>query len=330
MPPAHFKLIDPSIRAFHDATLPTREERRENLNNLAIPCANFEECGKTKPRSELKVCAKCKLARYCSQACQKSHWRAIHKAQCSPAGEGSPQALPIKLAERALAAPVILDAMFNISVLVLDLITDPTNAERAVVKVACQTLAADIQAYMRRMFAGLPKDPGAQVCLSYASFTSVPLAEVDEKTRQTAADMRVKLGAQISDEQPLVTFWFVKAPDEKEHSESDEDEKEEEGSSKDKTGETEEAAPKDEKAGTKKAIESTSLPEYSLSVTLRLPKGTIAYMATKPKEIVRSTMLADQEVEKTERNMRELLNNTIRMDTSNKLRLRAYPTVAST
>ena len=37
------------------------------------------ECGGT--LAERKVCAKCKVARYCSKECQTAHWRS-HKALC--------------------------------------------------------------------------------------------------------------------------------------------------------------------------------------------------------------------------------------------------------
>eukprot|EP00873_Tetraselmis_striata_P044661 jgi/Tetstr1/464925/TSEL_009659.t1 len=40
-------------------------------------------CGKGPPyREQLKLCAKCRGAKYCSRECQTAHWKAGHKEQC--------------------------------------------------------------------------------------------------------------------------------------------------------------------------------------------------------------------------------------------------------
>ncbi|KAF7369466.1 Plasmid Orf3 domain-containing protein [Mycena venus] len=44
------------------------------------------KCQVTKRVSELKLCSRCQSAKYCSQACQKAHWK-IHKAYCKPLEE---------------------------------------------------------------------------------------------------------------------------------------------------------------------------------------------------------------------------------------------------
>ncbi|TFK69394.1 hypothetical protein BDN72DRAFT_840361 [Pluteus cervinus] len=41
-------------------------------------------CGKTFPRSQLKRCARCFVARYCSRECQRSAWQEGHKLRCEP------------------------------------------------------------------------------------------------------------------------------------------------------------------------------------------------------------------------------------------------------
>ncbi|EGO00645.1 hypothetical protein SERLA73DRAFT_178514 [Serpula lacrymans var. lacrymans S7.3] len=46
-------------------------------------------------------------------------------------------------------------------------------------------------------------------------------------------------------------------------------------------------------------------------------------MATNPKETLRSAMFGESQIPLNERNLRECLNNEIRMDNQNKLRLRA-------
>ncbi|KAI0067715.1 hypothetical protein BV25DRAFT_1896715 [Artomyces pyxidatus] len=303
MAPVQIEMVDPLIRAFHDATLPSRDERRENLSNILTQCANFAECGTTKPRSELKVCSKCKLAKYCSQTCQKSHWRSGHKVQCTPPGDGSRESLPLKLAERVLAVPVLVDKLLHCSILTLDLLNDPSNSERAVVKLNCTVLGADVQAHMQRVFAGLPRDEGAEVCLSIAQIKRAPMEEADEKTRAAVADMRARLGEQITADRPMVTFWFVSEEDDRFES-ADDDEKPESESQKAKR-----------------------LDQW-FSSSMLLPAGAIAYMATKPSELVRSAVMGNQLVPISESYLRESINNTIRLDTKNKLRLRAYPTVA--
>ncbi|KAK6969478.1 plasmid Orf3 domain-containing protein [Favolaschia claudopus] len=40
-----------------------------------------QQCQVTKHISELKRCGRCQLVKYCSPACQKSHWK-VHKAHC--------------------------------------------------------------------------------------------------------------------------------------------------------------------------------------------------------------------------------------------------------
>ena len=43
-------------------------------------CSN---CGEVFPPHYLKLCAGCKCARYCSYACQKTHWRVKHRRECA-------------------------------------------------------------------------------------------------------------------------------------------------------------------------------------------------------------------------------------------------------
>ncbi|XP_078682528.1 transient receptor potential cation channel subfamily A member 1-like [Branchiostoma floridae x Branchiostoma belcheri] len=46
-----------------------------------LVCCN-PVCGKPGFRSTLKLCAQCKLTRYCSRDCQKQHWSVGHKKSC--------------------------------------------------------------------------------------------------------------------------------------------------------------------------------------------------------------------------------------------------------
>jgi hypothetical protein len=51
-------IVDPSIRADVERALPSRETRKDNLDNLPVLCD--AQCGETIPRSKLKVCSGCK------------------------------------------------------------------------------------------------------------------------------------------------------------------------------------------------------------------------------------------------------------------------------
>ncbi|KAJ7701287.1 hypothetical protein B0H14DRAFT_3032505 [Mycena olivaceomarginata] len=48
------------------------------------------QCQVTRHVSELKLCSRCQSAKYCSQACQKAHWK-THKAYCRSPEEGNLQ-----------------------------------------------------------------------------------------------------------------------------------------------------------------------------------------------------------------------------------------------
>eukprot|EP00058_Branchiostoma_floridae_P001522 XP_002587010.1 hypothetical protein BRAFLDRAFT_103826 [Branchiostoma floridae] len=46
-----------------------------------LRCCN-PKCGRPGYRKTLKLCAGCKLTRYCSRDCQKQHWSVGHKKCC--------------------------------------------------------------------------------------------------------------------------------------------------------------------------------------------------------------------------------------------------------
>ncbi|XP_078665269.1 uncharacterized protein LOC144907779 [Branchiostoma floridae x Branchiostoma belcheri] len=56
---------------------------QEATKNKLLRCCN-PTCGKPGYRSTLKLCAQCKLTRYCSRDCQRQHWLAGHKKSCGP------------------------------------------------------------------------------------------------------------------------------------------------------------------------------------------------------------------------------------------------------
>jgi len=57
--PTMVQFIDQSIRDEHSKSMPSREERKENLNNMSAQCS-YAPCGKILPRSEAKICSRCK------------------------------------------------------------------------------------------------------------------------------------------------------------------------------------------------------------------------------------------------------------------------------
>ncbi|XP_078601010.1 uncharacterized protein LOC144876017 isoform X1 [Branchiostoma floridae x Branchiostoma japonicum] len=54
---------------------------QEAMKSKLLKCCN-PACGKPGYRSTLKLCAGCKLTRYCSRDCQKQHWSVGHKRCC--------------------------------------------------------------------------------------------------------------------------------------------------------------------------------------------------------------------------------------------------------
>ncbi|XP_078687681.1 uncharacterized protein LOC144919905 [Branchiostoma floridae x Branchiostoma belcheri] len=54
---------------------------QEALQTRLLRCCNTT-CGKLGYRSTLKLCARCKLTRYCSRDCQRQHWLIGHQKSC--------------------------------------------------------------------------------------------------------------------------------------------------------------------------------------------------------------------------------------------------------
>lgn len=280
------EFISPEIRAEANRLLPSRQQRKENLNNLEVHCD--AQCGKALARSEIKVCGRCKQARYCSQACQKAHWKAGHKIEC---GEGSVNDLVFKLAERALAVPKIVEHFWMISIELLGLLADASEAGRFAIKVQCKTQPVDMMAALRRAMNGENDDANAQVALHYAGFAKVPLGDAPARTRKAAEAAREKLqaerkdaeGAPVRGDAPVVAYYFV--------------------SEQDDTGK-----------------------DGLLSAAWVLPDWTLAYMRSNPKSLLRSAMFGDKKVPVDMETLTDGVNSVVRMDKANKLKLRGYPT----
>ncbi|KAI0044124.1 hypothetical protein FA95DRAFT_301483 [Auriscalpium vulgare] len=203
MPPVAITFVDPEMRMEYESQLPTRQERKERLNNILTQCANYEECGNTRARAELK-------AKYCSQECQKSHWRNGHKTQCTPAELGGVKNLPLRLAERALAAPVLVEHFHNMAVTVLDLVDKRSDWTRYAVRMPCTTQPGDLTRHLQHMINGHPELSDSEPkCLRIAPVTKVLIEDMPEGTRKVALAMRDKVRRKVGNAHPLMTFWFT-------------------------------------------------------------------------------------------------------------------------
>ncbi|KAI0062107.1 hypothetical protein BV25DRAFT_697519 [Artomyces pyxidatus] len=283
--PAFLRFIDPEARREYEAQLPTPEELEYINEHVQAQCDNFEECGVTLTRPELKVCSRCKDARYCSPTCQKSHWRRLHKKACIPPEAATSKDIALRLAKQALLVPVVVDNLHVIAVTVLDLLRDITAAQNTAVHVICGVGPADLTAHMRYLITHGERDPNAQVCFSITATSAVRFADMPPRIRAISLDGRAKITRMYAETaqpaSPMITFWF---------------------STEDGGGDS-----------------------NTFAATLPLPLEALAWMKSNPRNVVtrRSAMYGDQEVERTEPVLRECFNSLIRQDTDNRMQLRA-------
>ena len=60
------------------------EKKNEVADKIMAACGG---CRGMFQKGTLKKCARCKTSSYCGQACQLSHWKTGHKAECKPAAK---------------------------------------------------------------------------------------------------------------------------------------------------------------------------------------------------------------------------------------------------
>ncbi|KDQ50748.1 hypothetical protein JAAARDRAFT_551243 [Jaapia argillacea MUCL 33604] len=194
-----------SVNASINATMPSRQDIKENMKSMVAMCSR---CNKEKKPDEVKFCSRCKIARYCSVECQRSDWP-LHKPHCGKAsGSEKHRDIAMKLAERAAANAVLMDHIDMYSILLFDLLENPANASRYVMHVKCETAPADIMAHLRRMMDGEDRDPSAQVLLSVSEIERVPIEEASpllQKALEQSKAKGVKAG-RTSDLVVLVYF----------------------------------------------------------------------------------------------------------------------------
>lgn len=96
--------------------------------------------------------------------------------------------MTLKLAERASSDPYISHHLACASILVLDLITDKSNATRFAVNVVCSTAPADTHTVAPASASGI--DPNVPVRLVISSIQRVRMEDASRNVQDTAAKFR--------------------------------------------------------------------------------------------------------------------------------------------
>jgi hypothetical protein len=126
--------------------------------------------------------------------------------------------LALRLAERALAVPDIVERLWMISVILLDLLQDRGNARQFVINVKCSILPADTADYLQQLLMGQPTGPGTRVMLHIAAVERVPFEKAPLRTQRVVVMANEKLlregqldaeGRHAGASTPVVTFYFT-------------------------------------------------------------------------------------------------------------------------
>ncbi|KAJ7074061.1 hypothetical protein C8F01DRAFT_1099101 [Mycena amicta] len=287
----YIRQIDGDVRHSYDLTLPTEQERRQQLDSLETTCVS---CGKTVNRTDIKVCSRCKGVRYCSKECQIFHWK-VHKADCGQPGSPIPRFI-----ERALADQFI---SFHLSLGIINLLAlnqghrtrKNTNMKtsQSVVRLTFDINLADVH----QVITGLskiefPPDTKSRAektvmgqhfdrCLSIKELDCATIAEVPgEVWAQHEAIQHSESGA--SEFAAATVTLLLLAAD----------------------GSLAEGK-----------VQAMSIPEIAFE-HIRLSNNTVSGL---------STMFGPQTYNITPEQTRENINNHIRLDRENKLKLRVKP-----
>ncbi|KAJ7291909.1 hypothetical protein C8J57DRAFT_1274171 [Mycena rebaudengoi] len=292
----YIRPIDGDLRHSYDLTLPTEQERRQQLDALETTCTS---CAKTVNRTDIKVCARCKGARYCSKECQIFHWK-VHKVDCGQPGSPIPRFI-----ERALADPFI---SFHLSLGIINLLALTqshrtrmhinTKTSESIVRLTFELDFANIHEFITRFseiefppdVEGEPKEEKMarrtavlaqhfDRCLSIKELNRAPIAEVPVEVWAQHEEIQQSLpfAAPVT-----VTLLLIAA---------------------------------DGSLGDGK-VQAMSIPETAFE-HIRLSNNTVSG---------HSTMFGPQTYNITPEQTREDINNHIRLDRENKLKLRVKPT----
>ncbi|KAJ7469826.1 hypothetical protein B0H11DRAFT_1390828 [Mycena galericulata] len=291
----YIRPIDGNLRHSYDLTLPTEQERRQQLDTLETTCIS---CAKTVNRTYIKVCARCKGARYCSKECQIFHWR-VHKVDCGQPGSPIPRFI-----ERALADPFI---SFHLSLGIVNLLALTqshrtrmhinTKTSESIVRLTFELDFANIHEFVTRFSEiEFPPDIEGEPEEEKMARRTTALAQhfdrclsIKELSRASIAEVPVEVWAQHEEIQHVgaseslpfaapVTLLLLAV---------------------------------DGSLGDGK-VQAMSIPETAFE-HIRLSKNTVSGQ---------STMFGPQTYNITPEQTRQDINNHIRMDRENKLKLR--------
>ncbi|KAJ6453809.1 hypothetical protein C8R45DRAFT_1038906 [Mycena sanguinolenta] len=292
--------IDGDLRHSYDRTLPTERERRQELDVLETTCIS---CANTVNRADIKVCGRCQGARYCSKECQIQHWK-VHKADCGEPGSPLP-----RLIERALADRFI---SFHLSLGIINLLglaQTPRTREQTSAKtseaIVCLTFEldfADIQELITRLSeVEFPPDVEGELEEERTARRTAAMAQhftrclsIKELKRVSSTEVPVEVCARHEEIQHVAASESLPS-----------------------------AAPAtvtllllaaDGSLGEGK-VQAMAIPEASF-MHIRLSNNTVSG---------HSTMFGPQTYTITPERTRDDMNNHIRMDKENKLRLRVKP-----
>ncbi|KDQ50760.1 hypothetical protein JAAARDRAFT_81798 [Jaapia argillacea MUCL 33604] len=116
-----------------------RQDIKQNLASLPMFCWC---CNEGKSRADLKVCSRCKTARYCTTECQKRDWPK-HKEACLATPLQWDRGCVKKMAERFLANDAFMSDLSFFAAITLKLHEDPTNATRYGVQLICSAIPVE-------------------------------------------------------------------------------------------------------------------------------------------------------------------------------------------
>ncbi|KAI0309093.1 hypothetical protein OF83DRAFT_1180024 [Amylostereum chailletii] len=177
----------------------SRQHRRQLRDKECYKCSN---CGIWKRSTQLKICSGCKSlkGRYCSAVCQRAHWSS-HKATCLSIRAASHEAhTVIHLIERALVVPQILMGLKVIMIRELKIGTSSSIGLNHAMKVVCGLTSTDLHTNVHQLVHGEPAMAGEECCLTFLSFTPVPLDSIPATCYTQVCP---------SGEGTPVTLWFV-------------------------------------------------------------------------------------------------------------------------
>ncbi|KAJ7624863.1 hypothetical protein FB45DRAFT_1061019 [Roridomyces roridus] len=149
---------------FLPSTMEIQEKYRATFGGACLACGKTAEA--------LKICSKCRLAEYCSQKCQVSHWPS-HKPACRDAPGPD---IGLELTKRLIANGYLTYKLQTYAAVALDLPATQSNAlDTCLVVNLTMEDAADTMAVVKARINRQERDPKAEQMLQVASIEKHPL-----------------------------------------------------------------------------------------------------------------------------------------------------------